>query len=60
MDFSYDAIEMDFSRFFLCHADQPTKRKNVFEQENAAKQNVANRPLARDVGTLLDLEDSYL
>ena len=37
----------------VCHENRLTKRENVFERKNAAKRNVANRPLARDVGWLL-------
>jgi len=33
---------------------------NVFERKKAAKRNVANRPLARDVGLLFELIDSLL
>ena len=29
------------------------KRKNVFERKKAAKRNVTNRPIARDVGQVL-------
>ena len=42
-----------FALAACCHADQPTKRDNVFERKKALKRNVATRQPARFVGTLL-------
>ena len=35
-----------------CHENRPTKRNHVFERKNAAKRNVANRPLQALFGAI--------